>query len=340
MQTILPWHQSQWTHILQHYQSDRLPHALLFCGPIGMGKRQFVQQLTEILLCNRPLLPTENNTQFQACGQCKPCHLIKVGNHPDLKIVSPTEVGKQIKIEQIRDLIEFCNLTPNYERYQIVIISPAEALNRNAANSLLKLLEEPPAKTLVFLISHQPMALIATIRSRCQRINFTYPESNSVHNWLKNQLTTPQDIELLLNLSAQAPLAALALVENEDLAKRQLLFNSLATLPIKSENPLQVAEMWNKLEAEKVLQWMLSWTMDLIRYAMTQQTQYIVNQDFKEPLQRLAKQLVLQKLFAILELEKEVYRLIASTTANIKSQGLLESLAIEWVKINKKSRRI
>ncbi len=342
MTTTLPWHQHQWTQILQHYQQDRLPHALLFCGPVGMGKRHFAQQAAEILLCHHPILPSENEilSQIRPCGHCKSCHLISVGNHPDLKQIEPVETGKQIKIEQIRDLIEFCNLTPTYESYQIVIITPAEAMNRNAANSLLKLLEEPPSKTLIFLISHQPMALMATVRSRCQRINFTYPESSLVHNWLQNQLPNQQNIELLLNLSAQAPLAALALVKEEDLIKRQTLLNSLAKLPIQQENPVKIAEMWSKLEAEKVLSWMLSWTMDLIRYTMTQQTHYIVNQDFKESVQQLSKQLTLEGLFAMLDLEKEVHRLIAGTTTHIKPQGLLESLAIEWVKLSKKSRRV
>lgn len=333
---ILPWHQHQWSHLLQHYQQDRLPHALLFCGPLGMGKYTFAQQLAHALLCQQPII---HNNHIAACGHCKPCHLLTANNHPDLKIVTPAEVGKQIKIEQIRDLIEFCNLTPNYERYQIVIISPAEAMNRNAANSLLKLLEEPPSKTLIFSISHQPMALMATIRSRCQRINFSHPDKQSVTNWLKNQFDKPQDISLLLNLSAQAPLAALALVKNEDLAKRHTLLTSLTKLILQRENPVQTAEIWHKLDSEKVLSWMLSWTMDLIRYSMTQHMQHVINHDFKEQIQQIANKITLTNLFQLLDLQKESYRLLVGTTANVKPQGILESLAIEWSQRNQSIRK-
>jgi len=211
-------------------------------------------------------------------------------------------------------------------------------MNRNAANSLLKLLEEPPSNTLLMLVSHQQMSLLATIRSRCQRFDFSGPDRNVTQVWLRSQLSAKMNVRLLLNLSAQAPLAALALAENEGMAKRQTLFESLAQLPTGKNDPIRVAEGWNQLEAKQVLQWMLLWTMDIIRYATTKQTQYIINQDHQQTLQRLAQQFNVQKLFELFDLQKKAYRLMTGNT-NIKPQGLLESIAIAWIKLGIQSRK-
>jgi len=277
--------------------------TLLLCGPTGMGKGVFAQCLAEALLCETPLKTGEESGS--ACGHCKPCHLLQAKTHPDLLQIQPADVGKQISIDQIRHLIQFCVLTAHYGRYQIIIIKPAEAMNRNASNSLLKLLEEPPPKTLIMLVSHQPMALMATIRSRCY------------------------DIRLLLNLSSQAPFAALALAN--DMTKRRELFDSLAALSSGKNDPVHIAEGWSQLEVVPILQWMLSGTRDMIRYAMTAQTHYLVNHDYQEMLQRFARQFDLHSLFKLLDLQTEAYQLVTSK-ANVKAQGLLESIAIAWFK--------
>ncbi|MCK5662939.1 MAG: DNA polymerase III subunit delta' [Thiotrichaceae bacterium] len=333
MDTRLPWHDSLWQQVLQRWQQDHLPHALLLYGPQGMGKALFAQRLAETLLCEQP------QAEGKICGQCKSCHLLQAKTHPDLLQVQPVEAGKQIPIDKIRSLIQFSTLTSQYGLYQIMIINPAEAMNRNAANSLLKLLEEPPPKTLIMLVSHQHNVLLATIRSRCQRLDFSRPDSKLIQAWLHSKLKKENDfIQLLLNLSAQAPLAAQNLVETEGFTRRQALFESLATLSTGQHDPIDVAENWNKQDAAQVLQWMLSWTMDIIRYAATTQTQYIVNYDHLKILQNLARQLNLHKLFDLLDLQREAYRLVTGN-ANIKPQGLLESIAIAWVKLGTPQRR-
>lgn len=332
MNTILPWHHSLWQQMLRSWQQNRLAHAFLLCGAPGMGKAIFAQRLADMLLCQHP------QAEGQPCGHCKPCLLLRAKTHPDLLPVQPAEVGKQITIDQIRSLIQFSTLTSNYGHSQIIIVNPAEAMNRNAANSLLKLLEEPPSSTLIMLVSHQPMALLATIRSRCQRLDFNRPDHRVTQAWLQNQLPPRTNIPLLLNLSAQAPLAALALAEPENLTKRKVLFDSLAELPSGQNDPVQVAEDWNKLEVVQILQWMLSWTMDIIRYAKTHQAQYIINQDRQEILQRFGKQMDMHHLFELLDLQSEAYRLVTGS-ANVKPQGLLESIAIAWVKIGKSLRK-
>ncbi|MFK5969573.1 MAG: DNA polymerase III subunit delta' [Candidatus Marithrix sp.] len=317
MSNILPWHESLWQQILS--RQNNLPHALLLYGAKGMGKSLFAQYLTETLLCD----------QKQACGNCKPCKLLIANTHPDLMTIQPADVGKQISVDQIRNTIQFCALTAKYGHYQIVIIDPAEAMNRNASNSLLKLLEEPPSNTLIMLISHNPMVLSATIRSRCQKLDFSRPDKKLTYNWLHEHLDNQKHTSLLLNLSAQAPLAALELAGSMD--KRQELFNSLMTL--SANDPVKIAANWAKMEITSVLKWLLSWTADVIRYSITGQTQSLINQDQIKFLQSFSNNLSLQHLFKLLDLQQEAYQLINS---NIKPQGLLESIAIAWVELKRR----
>jgi DNA polymerase III subunit delta' len=326
MTDALPWHNALWQQIQSRVMQNRLPHALLFCGPQGMGKALFAQRLAESLLCQQP------QPDGQACGHCKTCRLLLANTHSDLLKIEPVEAGKRISVDQIRQLIQFSTLTANYDRYQIIIINPAEAMNRNAANSLLKLLEEPPSDTVIMLVSHQSQALLATIRSRCQRIDFSRPDPIVTQGWLRSQLPAKINIPLLLNLSNQAPLAVLALAQTDGMTKRQALFESLTQLPTGKEDPIRIAESWNQLEAVQVLEWMLLWTMDMIRYAITEQRHAIVNKDYQQTLQRLAKQFNPHQLFELLDLQTEAYRLVMGST-NVKPQGLLESIAITWVKL-------
>ncbi|EIJ42654.1 DNA polymerase III, delta'' subunit [Beggiatoa alba B18LD] len=329
MITAFPWHEPLWHTIHTAYQKDRLPHALLFCGVQGMGKTALAQRLAALLLCETPL------ADGNPCQQCKACQLRQANNHPDFLEIAPAEAGKQILIDQIRQLIQFCALTSHHGRYQVALIHPAEAMNHNAANSLLKILEEPPAKTVLLLVSHQPSALMATIRSRCQRVDFSKVNPAVTQQWLSQQLPNHPAIPLLLNLSAQAPLTALALAQGDALNQRQQLLDSLIKLPTGQEEPIKVAELWGQMEAIQVIHWMLSWTMDLIRLQLAGQQSPVTNIDKRNALQGLAPTVPLPRLFELLEMEKEAYQLIKGTS-NVKPQGLFESLAITWGRVRRK----
>ena len=128
-------------------------------------------------MCEQPLV-------YKACGECKSCQLIKAESNPDFIKISPEEEGKAIKVDQIRGLIEKIALTSHGKTYRVIIISPADALNINASNSLLKTLEEPPANTILILITDKPSKLMATIRSRTQMIRFELPDTEQSMRWL------------------------------------------------------------------------------------------------------------------------------------------------------------
>lgn len=320
----LPWHQSLWQQMHARWQQDHLPHALLLTGYPGMGKYLFAQQLTKTLLCH-----ALSETVFSPCGRCKPCHLFDRGYHPDFLLLQPNEAGKTIQINVIRELIAFSRLTPHYNRVKIAVIYPAEAMNRQAANSLLKLLEEPPAEMIFFLVSHQPQRLPATLHSRCQTLNFNRPDKTAVHTWLQTYLpdASLEKRQLLLDLSAQAPLAALRL--QKTLSNRCTLFDSLIQLLTSQPDPIAVADEWQTLEPTATLTWLISWTEDLIRYTLSGQIQVIRNRDYKDTLLSVAAKINLRHLFDLLDLQQQALQLINSTTV-IKPAVLLESIAIAW----------
>jgi len=143
--------------------SSRLAHAYLFAGPDGVGKTTVALDLAAILLCHDPLAD-------HPCGTCPGCLKFQSGNHPDFLRIRPD--GAAIKIDQIRELKKALNFAPFESRLRIVLLEEVHTMRREAANSLLKVLEEPPANNLLLLVGNAAGALLDTIVSRCQVIPF------------------------------------------------------------------------------------------------------------------------------------------------------------------------
>ncbi len=143
---------------------ERLPHALLFAGPEGVGKRALALALAAWLQCER--------AGDDACGDCSACRQSQAGTHPDLQLVQLAAGKKEIGIDRIRELKRFMQLQPVRGRAKVAVIDDAHLLTVAAQNALLKVLEEPPARSFVLLISGRPDGLLATVRSRCQRLQF------------------------------------------------------------------------------------------------------------------------------------------------------------------------
>jgi len=199
--TPLPWQSDVWTRLNEQLAADQLPHALLITGPEYTGKSRLALALARLLLCARPV-------EGLACGACHSCELSASGNHGDLRWLEPEGKGQIIKIDQVRGLVEFTNRTASFGLRKVAIISPAERMNTNAANALLKVLEEPPANTYLVLVCHRLHGLPATIRSRCQLLKPPFPPVEASLNWLDSLCGGRQESERLLALAAQRPLLA------------------------------------------------------------------------------------------------------------------------------------
>ena len=236
---LYSWQESQWEKLSQQIAQQRLAHALILTGISGLGKLSLANHIAEAVLC-------KNDETQEACGHCHSCQLFRAGSHPDHRFIEPEEAGKQIKIEQIRQLKSKQELTPTVSTWKTVIISPADSMNINANNSLLKLLEEPQKNTLLILISSKPEKLPVTILSRCQKISLSPPSEDVAVNWLKQQGVSVEqlDISSLMTLSKGAPFAALKMMESGLISKLKQLDNDFDSLLQSRANPVLLAKEW------------------------------------------------------------------------------------------------
>jgi len=176
---LAPWQQRVHDQALAALEGGRMGHALLFCGPAMLGKRRVAERLAGHLL---------------GCGRdARAARLFAAGTHPDFSAVGfiPTRDGSRLRtelvIEQVRELSERFSLTPQYRDTRVALVDPADALNNAAGNALLKTLEEPQPGRYLWLVAANPMRLPATIRSRCQRLEFRLPPRGEALEWLLAQ---------------------------------------------------------------------------------------------------------------------------------------------------------
>jgi DNA polymerase-3 subunit delta' len=155
-------HQDEITLLKSYIQTDRIPRTILFSGIRGIGKSMVALEFFKALNCTA--------TPAEPCGRCGSCVKAASGNHPDFIKINPD--GSEIRVEPVRNVLNELGLKPFLARYRVVVIEPAELLNKSSANLLLKSLEEPPGTTIFILISHKPALLLPTIISRCQEITF------------------------------------------------------------------------------------------------------------------------------------------------------------------------
>lgn len=323
MLNLLPWQQQQWQQLLTARQNEKLAHALLLSGPRGIGLEQFAQILAASLLCSAPL---KNSLP---CGHCRACSLFETGNHPDIYWIEPEEEGKQIKVEQLREMIDFINLKSQYERYKIAVITPADNMNRSAANTLLKTLEEPPGSSLLVLISERPNLLPITIRSRCQQLVFRSVYDHTGVNWLREKIPADLSPEELLRIAGGAPLAALTLIEHGYLEKQKTIIADLDLLQMAQADPIKVAERWNGYGALEVLEWLLQMFRDMLRIRNSVEPAVFYPSEVLSCMRRLTNGLDLYRLMRCHDLVLKNYQL-GTGQVSYNTQGLLEEFVIYW----------
>ena len=201
---VLPWHAQAHQRLQAAVASGRLPHAVLVQGPAGVGKEQFASAIAAAMFCS------ERGPGLVACGRCAECSLYRNGTHPDMYWVSPPEDRKSIGVDQVRDACEQLSMTAMRRGARVAVFAPAEAMTPSAQNALLKTLEEPSPGTLMVLVAARPSRLLATLRSRCQRLEIACPPPGPTLSWLESASggAVPPG---LLEACSGAPLRALAL---------------------------------------------------------------------------------------------------------------------------------
>lgn len=260
MPATFPWHAPLVRQVESAWLKDRLPHAILLHGQAGLGKRRLAEWMARGLLCEH------TRDHLEACGRCNGCRLAMAGSHPDLTVVTPEEGKQQLSVDQVRAVSEWLAMTSHQQGWKIAIIDPAQLMTVAAANSLLKTLEEPPARSLLILVASSLQGLPATLRSRCQRLGIPRPSSSMALQWLAeatSQAVAPQ----VLEFTGGAPLKALevhAAFEKLDEEMRSSLADALAG----RADVTRVAQFWAKEALPDRLAWLDLWLMSLAREAV------------------------------------------------------------------------
>ena len=266
--TELPWHRAALTRLLA--DRARLPHALLVQGAAGIGKVEFARALAAGALCESP-------REGLACGQCPSCHWFSQGNHPDFREIVPEAAAEDdedgeadtakaekaksvvIKIEQVRRIADFVALTTHRAGFRVLLLHPADALHPNAANALLKTLEEPPPHTLILLVTAYPARLLPTIRSRCRRLALPMPQPQEALEWLRAQGV--DEAPAALAAAGGAPLLARDLAQPEEAELRRRVVAELSKP--SGADLLSFAAGIDRPRLERFVYWLQTWVNDL-----------------------------------------------------------------------------
>ncbi len=280
MKEIYPWQNNDWTRLQE--LRKRTPNGLLFKGSKGIGKLDLAMGFAQSLLCEHP------DAKQMACDACPACHWFGQGSHPDFRLIQPEALSadsedsddaksvsgkkpsKQISVDQIRGLADFCGMSAHQGGRRVVVIHPAEAMNTNAANALLKNLEEPPQGLLFILVSHKPQQLLPTILSRCLSFALPAPDAASATRWLAEQGV--KNPAVALAASGFAPLQAVQLDQQLGSEERDKLLRAVsqpAALDV-----FTLAEVLQKTEQVLVVQWLQQWCYDLCAMKLAGRLRY------------------------------------------------------------------
>jgi len=247
--TLAPWNLEAWNNLNERRRRGALPHAILLAGPAGLGKREFAEAFARALLCNSP------SEDGHACDTCRACRFVAAGTHPDLVRISfeLRDDGKprtELTVDQMRNLSERLTLTAQFGGAQIALIDPADAMNHAASNALLKTLEEPTPGTIIVLVANTPSRLSATIRSRCQRIEFRVPETKAALQWLAARGVSGKPAADALHASDGNPGLALDWAQGEALKLRGEVAKDLRELNAGVSAAFDVAQRWSREESD------------------------------------------------------------------------------------------
>ncbi|ARU57334.1 DNA polymerase III, delta'' subunit [Oleiphilus messinensis] len=366
---FLPWQQGAWNFLSDALLNDRLPNAFLLYGAEGIGKQQCAEQFAKLVLCHAPIVsdapivsgpanadPTNaKNDQPESqdvndagtyaipCQQCKSCLLFAGETHPDYVVAQPEEDSTIIKIDQIRQLEPVIAQSAQVGARKVIIITPAEAMNTNASNAVLKSLEEPSEHTLFILVTHRTGQLLPTIRSRCQTVRFDQPDLATSKSWLLAQCQSAQlniddaTLDLLMAHGRGAPLQVYQWLTDDSALKLPDIIEGLAKLLKGQTSAVELAQNWKSHPLLDLLKWQLVWIQQVIRYQLTTNEAALTVTAKLEMWKYLAQRSSGIRLF---EMQDEILQGITAVNrkTNPNELLLLETLLLSWQSLMRRQR--
>jgi DNA polymerase-3 subunit delta' len=311
----LPWLKDSQQRMRAAFDAGRLPHSLLILSAPGLGAERLGNWITALALCESP--------GERPCDVCASCRLLRSDSHPDVHAVRLEEDAQQIKVDQVRELIDSLTLKSYRGGYKVGIIEGAEALNANGANAFLKTLEEPASRTMLILIARPNHRLPATIASRCLRLNLRPPSSEAATEWLKANSSATQPWGAALALAGGAPLLAMQLDAEGLTALDADMRQSMAELAEGAVDITLLSDRWVRSNPGVRITWLENWITQRVHAALGSGTSHQTAEPVRLPAALLKPKI--RALFELLDAARDVRRL-ASTGMN--QQLALEALLV------------
>ncbi len=311
----LPWLQPAQQRLRQATESRRLPHSLLVQSPAGLGAESLAEWAMAFALCE--------SESPRPCGACASCQLLAADSHPDAHVVRLEEDTQQIKVDQVRELIDALALKSYRGGYKVGLILGAEALNLNGANAFLKTLEEPTQNTLLIMTVRPTHRLPATIASRCLRLALRPPPRDQALAWLQAHAKPQVDWEPALRLAGGAPLLAMQLEADGLAALDAEMRETLRQLSAAAVDISLVAESWAKSDPVLRVVWLENWITTRIRQGLAPMDSSQSAEPVRLPAALLKPKI--RRLFDLLDAARQFRRL---TVTGMNQQLALEALLL------------
>lgn len=290
-------HDLQKQLIRKMWELGQFPQTILFAGAPRIGKRSLAYALSKLIVCD------ENKAGTSMCG-CRSCSLIARGIHPDIFTVEPRGATNTIQVDQLREIQDIANSAPIEARRKIIIFVDADRMNPSAANSALKLLEEPPSYTLLILLATRPHQMLPTVKSRCMKIALNPATEGEIDQWLREKLDVSDvTARLAATFSAGIPGLALEIARCNYLGRRDLLLREIDFMLNNGFPALfSVAdELSKRFEQREIIEMLLSWIRDiLVAKYENDPSHLIINKDALDDILRLREQYAEYNLYRVL----------------------------------------
>lgn len=313
-------------NILKGYiRKGRIPHALLFAGEEGVGKRHTATMFAKLLNCKENAGLFSNTSRQSShdpdsCDACSSCVKVERAVHPDVMVIGPEGDGGQITVSSVRSLQESMAYRPFEGIWKIAIINDAEIMNSAAQNAFLETLEEPPHQSILILVSSRPDTLLSTIRSRCHRVNFSPLPLREMGELLQRTMKEIDEKRSLLLSTLSGGRFGYAMHEDL-LSRREKSFGELGQMMSNTDT-----EAWADRESmDEWFEWCQLWLRDMAVLRATGKTNLLINEDKESDIRELTRQ---AGLWEILNLSRELERVRSNLHVSLNKQLTLNYTGI------------